>query len=556
MHFAEPGILLILGIAVSGGILSAVIVKRLSIPQVLGYLVMGIIIGQSGFKLVTKTDIATLAPLNFFALGVIGFLVGSEIRFETFKKYGRQFSSILLAEGLSAFILVSVPISVLMYFLFKDLTSAVAAGIVFGAIASATDPASTINVLWEYRSAGVLTTTLIAIVALDDALAMTLYGLGTSVAQMLTGTDVSIATQAFQVIIDLGGSLALGFATGMVLDYLLHHSNTREYMLSLAIGILLLDIGIAVMFRMDVILASMVAGITLSNRAPRRSSEFLGIMKSFATPIYILFFVLVGARLGIASMPLWLWLIIGIYILGRSAGKTAGAFIGARFSKADRIVQTNTGLGLFAQGGVAVGLSIMASEHLHDISLSGDLSLGDAIIFGITATTFIVQIAGPPLVKVAIKRAGEIGKKITEEDVIAKWTVEDVVDRDISSIAENAPVSVIFSKIPDARHNFFPVVGKDGKTVGLITFEELKDIVLDQSSWEWLVASDVMILVRDYLYLSTPLTDALRSIKQLGIEQAPVFESKESLKPAGILDTRRVKQKIRQYIVEKGAVET
>jgi len=370
MHFAEPGILLILGIAVSGGILSAVIVKRLSIPQVLGYLVMGIIIGESGFKLVTRAAIETLSPLNFFALGVIGFLVGSEIRFETFKKYGRQFSSILLAEGLSAFILVSVPISVVVYFLFRDISSAVAAGIVFGAIASATDPASTINVLWEYRSAGILTTTLIAIVALDDALAMTLYGIGTSVAQILTGTNVSIAAQAIGVVVDLGGSLALGFAAGMVLNFLLHRSRTRDYMLSLAIGVLLLCIGIAVMFHMDVILAAMMAGITVSNSAPRRSREFLGLMQSFATPIYILFFVLVGARLGISSMPLWLWLIIGTYVLGRSVGKTAGAFIGARISKADRIVQKNTGLGLFAQGGVAVGLSIMASKHLQGINLS------------------------------------------------------------------------------------------------------------------------------------------------------------------------------------------
>jgi len=381
---------------------------------------------------------------------------------------------------------------------------------------------------------------------------MTLYGIGTSVAQILTGTNVSIAAQAVGVVVNLGGSLALGFAAGMVLNFLLHRSRTRDYMLSLAIGVLLLCIGIAVMFHMDVILAAMMAGITVSNIAPRRSREFLGLMQSFATPIYILFFVLVGARLGISSIPLWLWLIIGIYVLGRSVGKTAGAFIGARISKADRIVQKNTGLGLFAQGGVAVGLSIMASKHLQGINLSSELSLGDAIIFGVTATTFIVQIAGPPLVKIAIKRAGEIGKKITEEDVIAGWKVEDVVDKDVSTVAENAPLSLIFKRIPEVRYNFFPVIGKDGRTVGLVTFEELKDIVLDQSSWEWLVASDVMVPVRDYLYLKTPLADALRSMKQLGIEQAPVFDKEESQKPAGVLDTRRVKHKIRQYIVEKG----
>jgi len=109
---------------------------------------------------------------------------------QTLKKYGRQFSSIMISEGLLAFILVSAPVTVILFILTHNFISAFAAGIVFGAIASATDPASTIDVLWEYRTAGILTTTLVAVIALDDALAMTLYGLGTGVAQVLSGGAV------------------------------------------------------------------------------------------------------------------------------------------------------------------------------------------------------------------------------------------------------------------------------------------------------------------------------------------------------------------------------
>ena len=174
----SPGVLLIFGIGVFGGILSAIVVKRLSIPQVLGYILMGILIGISGFKLVKPADIEMLKPFNFFALGVIGFLVGSEINFKTFQKYGRQFLAILMAEGFLAFILVGVCITLVMFTVIHSWTIAVATGIVFGAIASATDPASTINVIWEYRAAGILTTTIIAIVALDDALAMTFMAWG------------------------------------------------------------------------------------------------------------------------------------------------------------------------------------------------------------------------------------------------------------------------------------------------------------------------------------------------------------------------------------------
>ena len=77
------GVLLIFGICVFGGILSAILMKRLSIPQVLGYIIAGIIIGESGFQLVTTEIIIELRSFNYFALGIIGFLVGSEIKFST-----------------------------------------------------------------------------------------------------------------------------------------------------------------------------------------------------------------------------------------------------------------------------------------------------------------------------------------------------------------------------------------------------------------------------------------------------------------------------------------
>ena len=42
----------------------------------------------------------------------------------------------------------------------------------------------------------------------------------------------------------------------------------------------------------------------------------------------------------------------------------AGAWIGAKISGAEPVVRQYTGLSLFAQGGVAIGLSIMATQHL------------------------------------------------------------------------------------------------------------------------------------------------------------------------------------------------
>jgi len=186
------GVLFLLGIGAFGGILGATIFQRLRIPQVVGYIVIGVVIGQSGLHLVTSQDIITLGTFNLFALGLIGFMVGGELHGETFRLYGRQFMMILLGEGLGAFLLVGAALTLICWHFLGNFYVALACGIVFAAIASATDPASTINVLWEYRGRGVLTTTLTAIVALDDALAMTLYGLGTSIAAVLTGGSASL----------------------------------------------------------------------------------------------------------------------------------------------------------------------------------------------------------------------------------------------------------------------------------------------------------------------------------------------------------------------------
>ena len=547
----SPGILIIFGIAVFGGILSAFVVKRLSIPQVLGYIVAGLIIGESGLRIVTRDDIILLTPFNYFALGIIGFLVGSEILFSTLKEYGRQFAAILIGEGLLSFLLVGSMVTIVVHMVSQSFPISLAAGIVFGAIASATDPASTINVLWEYRTAGILTTTIVAIVALDDALAMTLYGLGTGIAQLLSGYEADISNQVLGLFIDLFGSIILGITGGLLLNMIMRKSSKPEQVLAATIGLLMLCIGIAVHFNMDVILATMATGITVVNSAPRRSRELIHLFKSLSTPIYVLFFVLVGARLGIKSMPEWMWIIVAVYVVGRSAGKMAGAWLGARISNAEPSVRRYTGLSIFAQGGVAIGLAIMASDHLTNIEVADHMALGDVIIFGVTATTFIVQIIGPPLVKMSVKLAGEIGKDISEEDIIRSWTVKNVMEKDFLSVNANASLREIFSSFSASDLPFIPVITGRGVLKGTISLDQLKDSISDQSCWDWLVASDIMEPPEEFLAADEPLAHAMNTMNQLHTDQLPVLSSLPDGTIVGIMDRKKVLKKIHREILSR-----
>ena len=544
-----PGVLILFGIGVIGGILSATVVKKLKVPQVLGYILTGIIIGGSGLNIVTSEDIIRLRQFNYFALGIIGFLVGSEISFATFKKYARQFSAILFGEGLLAFTLVCIAVTLVLNRITGNFQVSLAAGIVFAAIASATDPASTISVLWEYRTAGILTTTIIAIVALDDALAMTLYGIGTSVAQLLSGSGGEIERQIINIGVELFGSIGLGVFAGFIVDRVVRKSSQHEMITAVAIGIILLLIGVCVRYDMDVILAAMAMGITVVNLSPKRSKELINRINAFSTPIYVLFFVLVGSRLTIGKMPGWLWLIVGLYVVLRSTGKMVGAWLGAKISKAEMVVQKYTGLTLFAQGGVAIGLSIMASGHLANVKVAGELALGDVVIFGVTATTFIVQIIGPPLVKLAVSYAGEVGKKVTEEDVIDKLTVGELTSGDVVPVFEDTTVRDVVSLLGESKYGFLPVLDRNGRFIGVVTMNEIRDVLFDQSLWDILVAPDIMESSQEYVRKDQPLREAMKVMDQLQVDQLPVVDTTDKGKFAGILDRKSIRGRVREKLL-------
>jgi CBS domain-containing protein len=384
---------------------------------------------------------------------------------------------------------------------------------------------------------------------------MTLYGLGTSLAQLLSGGKSQLLRQILNISLELFGSVGLGIAAGYLLNYLLRRSLYQDQITAAAIGILLLCIGFAVRLNMDVILVTMSIGITIVNLSPRRSQELINQLKGLSTPIYVLFFVLVGARLGITNMPTWLWLIVLLYIIGRTVGKVVGSWFGAKITHAPDVVRKYNGLALFAQGGVAIGLSIMASQHLNSISITKDLFLGDVIIFGITATTFIVQIIGPPLVKVAIRISGEINKNMTEEDIIIKWKVTDIMDKNLVTVPIFAPLRTIFSSFQSTDLSFLPVTDQNKKLAGIITIDQIKDVILEESVWDWLVASDIMAPAPEMIQENQPLPEAIKLMNQTYVEQIPVVSRVEPGVMVGILDRRIIKQAINKQIVALGTAQ-
>jgi len=137
-------------------------------------------------------------------------MIGSELKTGVLRKYGRQFLIILLFEGLTSFMIVTLASGFIGTIILGDKVLAWSFAILLGAIASATAPAATTDVIWEYKTRGPLTRTILGLVALDDALALLLFAFASSFAGRMLGQESGSAGWILvKPVLEIGSSLLL-----------------------------------------------------------------------------------------------------------------------------------------------------------------------------------------------------------------------------------------------------------------------------------------------------------------------------------------------------------
>ena len=236
--------------------------------------------------------------------------------------------------------------------------------LILGAISSATAPAATVEVLDEYGAKGPLTTSLLAVIGLDDAVSLVLFFLmaGFVEGNLAGANGISIASIMMLPLIEVGGSIALGVVCGLILDHILRGMKGRRDALALSIGFVLLTVGLAISLNFSLILSTIVLGIVLVNRFPEHGQKISYTVDQAGSVIYVLFFALIGARLQISLLPS-MGLIGVAYLVLRSSGKFLGAKAGGIIGGALPTVSDNLGLGLLSQAGVAIGLAIDSASR-------------------------------------------------------------------------------------------------------------------------------------------------------------------------------------------------
>lgn len=400
------------------GLLSTRLMKLVGLPNVTGYLIVGLIIGPYALKIITLDVYKKIEILSSIALGFIGFSIGVEFKLSHVKEIGAKAVTITFFQALSATLFVDMVLIATAFFTGMQTYEA----IVLGAIATATAPAATLMVVRQYHAKGIVTDTLLPVVALDDAIGLVVFAVSNSIALSLaSGSAVTFWNLAVVPMVEILMSLVVGALVGLLLAVVPRFFKSRDNRLIATVFAVFACLGLCTLFEyleqnynfpftLSDLLVCMMAGAVFVN-VRKEAAQMMENTDHWTPPILMLFFILSGAELNVATFfgnPK-LFICILLYLVARCLGKYLGARLGATITKADPMVRKYLGITLFPQAGVAIGMATMCKQEFTKAELE---SVGSGIVTITMCAVMVYELLGPVLTKWALGRAHEIDPKL------------------------------------------------------------------------------------------------------------------------------------------------
>lgn len=415
--------ILCIALALLVGLLSSRLMKVLRLPNVTGYLLSGIIFGPFLLgKYIGGWDEGKLSAVKWIseiALGFIAFTIGTSFKTSSLKAVGKRIVLITLFEALGGAILTIGGLFIARIFLGDQLPVSII--LTLGAIACATAPAATLMVIRQYQARGPLVSTLIPVVAFDDAVALITFAVLFALSKAFAANGSVSAVEILLVpLIEIIGSLVVGTILGFLVSLGCKFFKSRANRMIMVICAVLIIVGLSMLctenhwqilganLSFSPLLGCMMIGAIFINF---RSDAMRTIERvdQFTPPLYMLFFVISGASLDItifgSDSALIVVIVSLVYIFFRCLGKYLGAFSSAKLTHSEPSVQKYLGFTLFPQAGVAIGLATTASQELAHLGLENQSSMILAVVL---TATIIYELLGPVITKISLQKANEI----------------------------------------------------------------------------------------------------------------------------------------------------
>ncbi|MDP8245074.1 MAG: cation:proton antiporter [Candidatus Hinthialibacter antarcticus] len=395
-----------LGFVIIVGFLMGEIVVRIQLPRITGYLIAGMLVGPYMGGWLTKETVKHLTLIDQIALSLIAISAGCELRLSELKHHWKGVVSITLFQTIGLFALGTAAFWLLSgwFSFFEDGSQIVRlqAGLVFGVIAAAQSPATTIAIITDLKAKGPATESVLGSAVLKDVLVIILFTLILSMNHLLDGGELTM-----EPFVELGGelffSIAFGVVAGWGVAFYLKKVRSDPVLFLLAFSYLV-NVG-SHSIHLDPVLICVAAGLVITNTT-NQGERLLSIIQHGSLVIYVIFFCVAGAALDLMALRSMVGL-AALLVIVRMAllwGCTSASMAVARVPNAKA---STYWMAFLPQAGVSLGLASVLEKEGFDWA--------PPVVTLLIACIAINQIVGPILMKYALQQTGE-----TAETAVAR----------------------------------------------------------------------------------------------------------------------------------------
>lgn len=391
---------LTLGFLLLAAYLGGELARRIRLPRITGYLVLGLLAG-SWLDLVRAEEVGALRFISDAAVALIAFAAGCELKLEGLRREGRALAWTTAGAIAAPFLVVAAFVLVVSPWfpltVHEPLGDRLAIALVLGTIAAASSPMVTMALISELDARGPFARSVLSITIAKDVILITLLSLVLAVGRPLVSAGAIHGAVAGAALVHLVGSVAAGAVLGiLVAQYL--KAIARDTALFL-VALAFFTAEVAQLLGLETMLIALAAGFTIENFSRVEGERLLAELRRGARPVYVVFFALAGAGLKLDRLAeLWPWVaaIIGL----RAVSLRAGLRWVGRHPDVTPALARYGWLGLMSQAGMALGLAITVRRAFPEWGVSLE-----ALIVSMIA---VHELVGPVLFRRALVLAGEV----------------------------------------------------------------------------------------------------------------------------------------------------
>ncbi|HEU4404605.1 MAG TPA: potassium transporter Kef [Polyangiaceae bacterium] len=373
-------------------------IRGFGLPSGAEYLVLGLLLGPHMLGLLQRSTVADFQPFAEAGAGWVALVVGLDYGFvgqRRVKLRNLALGSLLsLAAGALIALAVYAALAALSTMDRGELLLC-AGGV--GAACAETTRHAVRWVMQRHDASGPLSTLLAELADSDDAVPILatalLFALRPSAHLPWQASALGWAA------LTLGLGALLGLAAALLLG--------RDFRLDESWGVLLgasvLAIGLSTRLGLSTMTTLFAFGVAIATVSPHRDEVWAMVEPTERTVLQPLL-LLAGARIDADAVPAGFW-VIGAALAARVLAKGATG-LALRASAPARAAPPALGLGLLSTGAVCLSIGLI-------FALRFPGRVGDTVLVVAAATTIFGEFVGPPLLRSALRRAGEIAARST-----------------------------------------------------------------------------------------------------------------------------------------------